>query len=173
MHRRFSFTNDELAVAEGSNPALPDARRPIGIFGVLDEEIWTINADGTRPTRLTNNISNQNTPPALANSVFVMNLDGTAIQQITEPVGTSHDVYPNYSPDGSKIVFASDRMSSDGSSLDIFTINADGSSLTRIATGVTVGACADLIALPRPGAANHDGPKRAKFDRLTEASAMS
>jgi Tol biopolymer transport system component len=52
------------------------------------------------------------------------------------------DVYPNYSPDGAKIVFASDRMSSDGS-LDIFTINADGSNLTRIATGVTVGGCAD------------------------------
>jgi Tol biopolymer transport system component len=124
--------------------------------------IWTMDSQGGQQKQLTlpplrageisapspdgkhiTFISNQNTPPALANSLFVMNLDGTDIRQITEPVGTSHDVYPNYSPDGTKIVFASDRMSSDGS-LDIFTMNADGSSLTRIAAGVTVGGCADL-----------------------------
>jgi Tol biopolymer transport system component len=71
-----------------------------------------------------------------------MNVDGTGIHQLTRPVGNSHDAAPNYSPDGAKIVFASDRMSSDGS-LDIFTMNAGGSHLTRIATGVTIGGCAD------------------------------
>lgn len=88
-------------------------------------------------------ISNQNTPPALPNTIFVMNLDGSGVQQITQPTGTSHDVSPNYSPDGTHIVFASDRMSSDGS-LDIFTMNADGSNIARIATGVTVGGCPDV-----------------------------
>ena len=92
------------------------------------DEISAPSPDGKHITF----ISNQNTPPALANSLFVMNLDGTDIRQITEPVGTFHDVYPNYSPEGTKIVFASDRMSSDGS-LDIFAMNADGSSLMRIA----------------------------------------
>jgi hypothetical protein len=48
----------------------------------------------------------------------------------------------NFSPDGTKIVFESDRMSTDHS-LDVFTVNTDGSGLTRIATGVTVGGCAD------------------------------
>lgn len=88
-------------------------------------------------------INNQNTPPALPNTIFVMNLDGSGVREITQAVGTSHDVSPNYSPDGTHIVFASDRMSADGS-LDIFTMNADGSNITRIATGVTVGGCADL-----------------------------
>ena len=88
-------------------------------------------------------ISYQNTLPVLPITIFVMNLDGTGIQQITQPVGNSHDMAPNYSPDGTKIVFASDRLSSDGS-LDIFTMNADGTNLTRIATGVTVGGCPDV-----------------------------
>jgi Tol biopolymer transport system component len=120
-----------------------------------------MNADGTHQKRLTQApikagevsapspdgkhvafISNQNTPAQLGNTIHVMNLDGTGIKQLTQPVGISHDVFPNYSPDGTKIVFVSDRMSSD-SSLDIFTMNADGSGLTRVATGVTVGGCAD------------------------------
>jgi Tol biopolymer transport system component len=87
-------------------------------------------------------INNQNSPTSLTNSLFVMNIDGSDIRQLTESVGTSHDVFPNYSPDGKQIVFASDRMSSDGS-LEIFTINTNGSGITRIATGVTVGGCAD------------------------------
>jgi TolB protein len=123
--------------------------------------LWIMNADGTHQKRLTQApikagevsapspdgkhvafISNQNTPAQLGNTIHVMNLDGTGIKQLTQPVGISHDVFPNYSPDGTKIVFVSDRMSSD-SSLDIFTMNADGSGLTRVATGVTVGGCAD------------------------------
>ena len=87
-------------------------------------------------------LNNVNSPTALTESIFVMNLDGTGIHQITQPVGISHDASENYSPDGTQIVFASDRLSTDGS-LDIFTMNADGSNLVRIATGVTVGGCPD------------------------------
>ena len=58
------------------------------------------------------------------------------------PVGSTHDVSPNYSPDGGAIVFASDRLSSDGS-LDLFTMKADGSDMQRILTGITVGGCPD------------------------------
>jgi TolB protein len=123
--------------------------------------LWVANTNGAEQKRLTPAalkagetsapspdgehvvfINNQNSPTVLTNTLFVMKLDGTDLKQLSHPIGTSHDVYPNYSSDGAKIVFASDRMSSDGS-LDIFTINADGSNLTRIATGVTVGGCAD------------------------------
>jgi Tol biopolymer transport system component len=140
----------------------PDARRIVfesqqaGYVSV----IWRMNADGSRQRRLTaapiraGNVavspdgehvafnSNQNSPIALATAIFVMDLDGTDIRQLTQPIGVSHDLFADYSPDGRKIVFASDRMSSDGS-LDIFTMNANGSSLTRIATGITVGGCGD------------------------------
>jgi Tol biopolymer transport system component len=122
--------------------------------------IWRMDADGAQKVRLTQPelragasapspdgrhiafVNNVNSPTALSNSIFVMNLDGTGIHQITRPVGISHDVSENYSPDGTQIVFASDRLSTDGG-LDIFTMNADGSNLVRIATGVTVGGCAD------------------------------
>lgn len=123
--------------------------------------LWIMDADGTHKKQLTHAvlkagetsapspdgkhvafIDNQNSPTVLANTIFVMNIDGTDIRRITNRIGTSHDVSPNYSPDGTKIVFASDRMSSDGS-LDIFTMNADGSGLIRVATGITVGGCAD------------------------------
>jgi len=87
-------------------------------------------------------INNQSTPPEVSNALHVMDIDSGNITQITHPVGVSHDVLPNYSPDGTKIVFASDRMSQDGS-LDLFTIGSDGSGLTRIATGITVGGCPD------------------------------
>jgi TolB protein len=141
----------------------PDGKRILwetqqaGFISVL----WIMDADGTHQRRLTPAplkagevsapapdgkhvvfINNQNSPTALPNALFVMDIDRGEIKQITHSVGVSHDALPNYSPDGTKIVFASDRMSTDGS-LDVFTVNADGSGLTRIATGVTVGGCAD------------------------------
>ena len=85
-------------------------------------------------------INNLNSPVALPNAIFVRNLSGTVQKQLTHAVGVSHDVGPNFSPDGKKIVFASDRLSSD-SSLDIFIMDADGSNLTRILSGITIGGC--------------------------------
>jgi Tol biopolymer transport system component len=121
--------------------------------------LWIMNSDGTDQRRLTRApikagqssapstdtvvfISNENTPPAVPNSLFRVNLDGSDVDPLTQPVGNSHDVFPNYSPSRREIVFASDRLSTD-SSLDIFTMNADGSNMKRIASGVTVGGCGD------------------------------
>lgn len=123
--------------------------------------LWAMNADGSNQTRLTpaslragdiavspdgKNIAfnnNQNSPGVLANRVFVMNVDGTHVRQITHGgAAQTHDGMPNYSPDGTKIVFTSDRMNTPGT-LDLFTMNSDGSNLTRIATGITVGGCPD------------------------------
>ena len=76
-------------------------------------------------------------------------------------MGVSHDVLPYYSPDGTRIVFGSDRMSTEGT-LDLFAINADGSGLTRIATGITVGGCVgkNCVSTP-PGAGSRSGPSSA------------
>jgi Tol biopolymer transport system component len=124
--------------------------------------LWIMDADGTHQRRLTEAplkagevsapspdgkhvvfISNQNTPTTLPNVLVEMDIENGHLKRVTHPVGVSHDVYPNYSPDGTKIVFASDRMSTDRS-LDIFTVNTDGSNLARIAKGVTLGGCADV-----------------------------
>jgi Tol biopolymer transport system component len=58
--------------------------------------------------------------------IYVMNPDGTGQTQLTTDAG--HDELPNWSPDGSKIAFSSDR---DGD-YEIFVMNADGTGQTQI-----------------------------------------
>jgi Tol biopolymer transport system component len=141
----------------------PDGRKILwetqeaGFVSVL----WIMNSDGTGQQRLTKAplkagepsapseddvvfMSNQNTPPVIPNMIFKMKVDGSDLKQLTQPVGTSHDIFPNFSPSHKKIVFASDRLSGEGN-LDIFTMNADGTGITRVASGVTVGGCPDIF----------------------------
>jgi Tol biopolymer transport system component len=125
--------------------------------GGLLEAVWIMDADGSEKKRLTPaslelfpyDVSpdgqhilmwNHNST-SLPTSIFVMNIDGTDIDRLTHSPG-HHDLDPSYSPDGTRIVFASDRLSSNAS-LDLFTMNADGSDIKRIATGLTVGGCPD------------------------------
>jgi Tol biopolymer transport system component len=123
--------------------------------GGFVETVWIMNADGSNKKRLTppvlelfpGDVSpdgrrvsmwNHNST-SLPTSIFAMNIDGTDIQRLTNS-GGHHDIDPGYSPDGTKIVFTSDRLSSD-TNFDLFTMNADGSNIQRIATGLTVGGC--------------------------------
>jgi Tol biopolymer transport system component len=59
-----------------------------------------------------------------ADSIFVMNTDGTGVTQLT----TQHERDPRWSPDGTKIAFASQR---DGN-WEIYVMNADGTGQTRL-----------------------------------------
>ena len=128
--------------------------------------LWIMSSDGTGQQRITRAplkagepsapaenevvfINNQNTPTVIATSLFKIRLDGSGLQQLTYPVGVSHDIYPNFSPSHRKIVFASDRLSGEGN-LDVFTMNSDGTGITRIATGVTVGGCPDIYNCVTP-----------------------
>jgi Tol biopolymer transport system component len=123
--------------------------------GGFVETVWIMNADGSNKERLTRPVLElfpgdvspdgrlvsmwDHNSTSLPTSIFVMNIDGTHIRRLTNS-GGHHDLGPVYSPDGTKIVFASDRLSTD-TSLDLFTMNADGSAIKRIATGLTVGGC--------------------------------
>ncbi len=120
---------------------------------------WVMKTDGSNQTRLTPAplegapydvspdgehvllVSQSNT--GLPTAIYAMKLDGSDLRQLTRPGGSSSDAIPGYSPDGKKIVFVSNRLNSENS-LDIFTMNADGSNVTRIASGLTVGGCPDL-----------------------------
>lgn len=67
--------------------------------------------------------------------IFVMNTDGSEVKRLT--YGHGEDGYPAWSPDGKKIAFASARddrgQSGDiGPFLDIYAMNADGSSQIRL-----------------------------------------
>jgi TolB protein len=78
---------------------------------VQDEEIWSINPDGSDPTRLTNN-----------NSDYEGYFAG------------HHDTAPSWSPQGDEIAF--ERDAPDYSSSAIYIMNADGSGQKLVLNGV-------------------------------------
>ena len=62
-----------------------------------------------------------------ARDVYVMNVDGTGLQQLTQH--RAEDDAPAWSPDGQKIAFVSYRNVLDGG---IFIMNTDGSNITEL-----------------------------------------
>jgi Tol biopolymer transport system component len=60
--------------------------------------------------------------------IYIMNANGTGQTRLT--TNDARDLFPAWSPDGSKIAFASDR---DGN-YEIYVMNADGTGQTRITT---------------------------------------
>ncbi len=121
--------------------------------------VWITNTDGTQQKRLTQAalegspvdvspdgqhilVVNHVSTPITPYEIFRMNLNGKGLKELSNP-GKGHvDIPGTYSPDGTKIVFSSDRLSSN-QSLDLFVMNADGSGIHRIASGLTVGGCPD------------------------------
>jgi Tol biopolymer transport system component len=121
--------------------------------------VWIMNSDGTHQERLTQAalegfpadvspdgqhilVINHQSTPITPQEVFRMKLNGTGLTKLSNPGKGHHDIPGTYSPDGTKIVFASDRLSNN-LSLDLFIMNADGSDIHRIASGLTVGGCPD------------------------------
>ncbi len=121
----------------------PDAERGFGNF-----ELFIVNADGT-DLRSLNTLSNSGSPSVSpdgktiafstdrddhhtdgpgTSDIWTMNIDGSNQTRITTHSGD--DLTPDWSPDGSRIVFRSDR---DGGGL--FTMKADGSDVQHIITG--------------------------------------
>jgi hypothetical protein len=101
-----------------------------------NDEIYVMNANGTGQTRLTNTTAFDEAPFFSRDGakivfqhnaqIMVMNADGTNQVQLTF-TSTSFD--PDFSPDGTKIVFA---RSLNGSSVEIFVMDADGANQTRL-----------------------------------------
>ena len=58
--------------------------------------------------------------------IYLMNVDGPGVMQLTND--PSNDTYPDWSPDGTRIVFTGFR---DGNA-EIYAMNADGSNATRL-----------------------------------------
>jgi TolB protein len=67
--------------------------------------------------------------PDAASAVFVVGVDGDGLRQLT-PYSLDA-VYPQWSPDGTRLVFSSDR-DSNFSLQQVWVVNADGSSLTQL-----------------------------------------
>jgi Tol biopolymer transport system component len=111
-------------------------------------EIYTMNPDGTNPQRLTNTPGNEMFPdisPDMTKIVYsqmnfqtfkseihIMNADGTGDMLLAQGGNITENA--KWSPDGSKILFQTDRTGN----FEIFVMNADGSNpqnLTNSAAG--------------------------------------
>jgi Tol biopolymer transport system component len=107
----------------------PDGRR---IAFLSDDDLWVMNADGTRRRRLVDNHDRESSDIAWSpdsrtiaftggGGISVVNADGSGLRNLTDddPV---LDMDPAWSPDGRAIAFTSDR---DGNS-EIYVMNSDG-----------------------------------------------
>jgi TolB protein len=66
--------------------------------------------------------------PCDASLIYAVNSDGTGLTLLASNRGTAWTSYPTWSPDGRRIVFASDRGAGDR----LYVMNADGSGLTQL-----------------------------------------
>jgi Tol biopolymer transport system component len=119
--------------------------------GNVDGDVYVVNADGTgEPRRITDRpdvvesglawspdgakllyVSASDTTdfpnPERDVEIYAMNSDGSGVMRLTD--NTVHDVSPDWSPDGTKIVFSSYRDDKPA----IYTMNPDGSEQAKIA----------------------------------------
>jgi TolB protein len=121
--------------------------------GQAKRDIYVIDIDGTGLTKLTQDPdplvaiddirpdwspdgrriafqSNRRDPKSKGYEIFTMNPDGTGVRRLTshQPTDTVTDAAPEWSPNGKRIAFQSNRDGDD----DIWVMNADGSGLAQL-----------------------------------------
>jgi TolB protein len=72
-------------------------------------------------------------PTAL--EIFVMNRDGSAVEQVTKLGAASFAPY--FTPDGKQIIFSSNYGDPKGRNFDLFLVNVDGTGLERVTSNDT------------------------------------
>ncbi len=115
-------------------------------------EVYTMNADGSNPTNLSNNPPPMGGPASRGSDsqpawspdgtriafqsgrggnpgIYTMNPDGSGVTAVT--TGASEESAPSWSPDGKQLVFHSDqdaptRTNATGRNLEIYRTNSDG-----------------------------------------------
>lgn len=108
-------------------------------------DIWSMNADGSRPVRLTS--SGDNLSPALspdgtrvaftsARDVWTMAIDGTDRVQVTSTAAVEES--PTWSPDGARLAYVTSRAPDGGTDQEIVVTTAGGTGPVTQLTANTV-----------------------------------
>ena len=152
-----ALTVSLATLAARSEAAFPGTPGKIGFDSTRDgnTEIYVMDADGSDPTRLTDNpaidrdaafsadgkriafVNQRNIDDPATSEVYVMDFDGLNSSNLTQLThNTAGDFQPVFSPDGHRIAFASDR---DGD-MEIFVMQADGTKERRLTNNATFDA---------------------------------
>ena len=131
---------------------MSDRDRLLDIHGFPTSEIYVMDADGENPQNLTNNRHDDSSPSwspdgkrivfmsyrdghfigdfeEITSEIYVMDADGGNQQRLTE--NRKNDELPSWSPDGTRIVFSSDRKG-DFVNYEIYVMDDDGGNLQRL-----------------------------------------
>lgn len=145
IHRYIAIGAAGILAGSCIEPSGPSTRviEPRVVFASTrdaNEEIYSMNSDGSNQVRLTNHIARDTRPIWSPDGrfiafvsertgnrdIFIMNADGTGLRNIT--ADPANDDTPTWSPDGLRLAFSSNRLGS----FELFIMDSDGAGVRRL-----------------------------------------